>query len=54
MYKLAAQLWEAGVTPGAVIRTLGPWGPGLVDRYVAGRFNSHGQALEPHEAAAVQ
>lgn len=33
----------AGLTPGSVIRGLGPWGPGLIDRYVNGRFSVHGE-----------
>lgn len=33
----------AGLTPGSVIRGLGPWGPGLIDKYVNGRFSVHGE-----------
>jgi hypothetical protein len=33
----------AGLTPGSVIRGLGPWGPGLIDKYVNGRFSAHGE-----------
>jgi hypothetical protein len=52
LYRLAANAWNAGLTPGGVIRALGPWGPGLVKRYVAGRFSMHGAAAQPmHESA---
>jgi hypothetical protein len=33
----------AGLTPGSVIRGLGPWGPNLIDKYVNGRFSVHGK-----------
>ncbi len=36
--------WEKGVTPGSVIRGLGPWGQSLVYKYVSGRFSHHGRA----------
>ena len=41
--RLATSAWVAGLTPGSVIRGLGPWGPGLIDRYVNGRFSAHGE-----------
>lgn len=44
MYKLATKAWMSGVTPGSVIRALGPWGPGLVEKYVTGRFSMHGKS----------
>lgn len=49
LFRAAASAWEAGVTPGSVIRSMGPWGPGLVDRYVGGRFSYHGQPLKEEE-----
>lgn len=49
LYKLATSAWMAGLTPGSVIRGLGPWGPGLIDKYVNGRFSVHGQALTQAE-----
>ncbi|GBG00298.1 1-acylglycerol-3-phosphate O-acyltransferase-like [Raphidocelis subcapitata] len=49
LFRAAAGAWEAGVTPGAVIRALGPWGPGLVGKYVGGRFSYHGQPLTAEE-----
>jgi hypothetical protein len=49
LFRAAAGAWEAGVTPGAVIRALGPWGPWLVDRYVGGRFSYHGKPLTQEE-----
>lgn len=41
--RLATSAWMAGLTPGSVIRGLGPWGPGLIDKYVNGRFSVHGE-----------
>lgn len=38
MFRLSRSLWEAGATPGAVIRTLGPWGPGLIQKYARSRW----------------
>lgn len=49
LFRAAAGAWEAGLTPGAVIRGLGPWGPGLIDKYVGGRFSYHGQQLTKEE-----
>ncbi|KAI8474553.1 MAG: Alpha/Beta hydrolase protein [Monoraphidium minutum] len=49
LFRAAAGAWEAGVTPGAVIRGLGPWGPGLVGKYVGGRFSHHGKPLTDAE-----
>lgn len=37
MYRLTNRMWDAGVTPGSVIRSLGPWGPALIQRYVRNR-----------------
>lgn len=51
LFHAAAGAWEAGVTPGAVIRSLGPWGPSLVDRYVGGRFSYHGKSLTDAEVS---
>ncbi len=41
--------WEAGVTPHAVIRTLGPWGPRIANGYVRSRFSHHGAQLSDQE-----
>eukprot|EP00878_Enallax_costatus_P023828 GHUV01025380.1.p1 GENE.GHUV01025380.1~~GHUV01025380.1.p1 ORF type:complete len:414 (+),score=72.62 GHUV01025380.1:55-1296(+) len=49
LYKLSTKAWMSGVTPGSVIRALGPWGPGLVEKYVTGRFSMHGQPLDAVE-----
>eukprot|EP00879_Flechtneria_rotunda_P006913 GHRR01007260.1.p1 GENE.GHRR01007260.1~~GHRR01007260.1.p1 ORF type:complete len:413 (+),score=123.85 GHRR01007260.1:218-1456(+) len=49
LYKLATQAWMSGITPGSVIRALGPWGPGLVEKYVTGRFSMQGQPLDAVE-----
>jgi hypothetical protein len=37
LYRLANTLWEAGATPGTLIRTLGPWGPNLIQKYARNR-----------------
>ena len=34
----AARAWEAGVTPGGIVRSLGPWGEALTRRLVERRF----------------
>ena len=52
-FKTATAVWEAGLTPGGVVRTLGPAGPGLVKRYVRGRFRD-GADLDGPEAAALE
>ena len=44
MFRLSRALWEAGATPGAVVRTLGPWGPGLIQKYARSRCE-HGTAI---------
>lgn len=37
IYRTASTAWDAGVTPGGVIRTLGPWGRSLISGYVRNR-----------------
>eukprot|EP00472_Partenskyella_glossopodia_P010562 CAMPEP_0197525528 /NCGR_PEP_ID=MMETSP1318-20131121/12854_1 /TAXON_ID=552666 /ORGANISM="Partenskyella glossopodia, Strain RCC365" /LENGTH=440 /DNA_ID=CAMNT_0043079041 /DNA_START=82 /DNA_END=1404 /DNA_ORIENTATION=- len=40
-------LWEKGVTPASFIRYAGPWGEGLVDKYISRRFrDSHADDLK--------
>ncbi|CAM8878300.1 unnamed protein product [Rhodiola kirilowii] len=34
-------LWESNFTPQKLIRGLGPWGPGLVNKYTSRRFGVH-------------
>ncbi|CAL5229333.1 g12639 [Coccomyxa viridis] len=53
MFRLSRTLWEAGATPGAVIRTLGPWGPGLIQKYARSRFRE-GMGLTSQEVAAFE
>ena len=36
---------QAGITPGTVTRSLGPWGPNLVHRYIHGRFRYSAAAV---------
>jgi hypothetical protein len=46
LFKLAAHAWASGITPFSLIRALGPWGPGLVEKYVTGRFSMHGEQID--------
>lgn len=54
LFRAATGAWEAGVTPGSVIRAIGPWGPSLVEKYVGGRFSYHGKRLDAEEARAFR
>ncbi|GLC56231.1 hypothetical protein PLESTB_001082300 [Pleodorina starrii] len=49
MFKMFMWGWEKGVTPGAIIRGLGPWGQSLVFKYVSNRFSHHGEGLSQRE-----
>ncbi|KAK9813732.1 hypothetical protein WJX73_005841 [Symbiochloris irregularis] len=46
-------LWEAGATPGGFIRTLGPWGPRMVNGYARNRFK-RGMQLQEDELLAFE
>lgn len=46
--------WEKGVTPGSVIRGLGPWGQSLVYKYVSGRFSHHGRGTPQDTQGAAR
>lgn len=35
-FKASLWAWESGITPQAVIRTLGPWGTSICNKYVFG------------------
>ena len=37
MYRVGLKAWEAGATPGVLIRGLGPWGPRLISGYTRRR-----------------
>lgn len=37
LFHLGRTLWEAGATPGAFVRSLGPWGPSLIQKYACNR-----------------
>eukprot|EP00882_Tetradesmus_deserticola_P007407 GHRQ01007804.1.p1 GENE.GHRQ01007804.1~~GHRQ01007804.1.p1 ORF type:complete len:467 (+),score=186.71 GHRQ01007804.1:110-1510(+) len=54
LFRLAGHAWASGVTPFSLIRALGPWGPGLVGKYVTGRFSMHGMPLEPAESSTFR
>ncbi|MEW5304929.1 MAG: hypothetical protein WDW36_007503 [Sanguina aurantia] len=49
-FKVFGSLWASGFTPGSLVRGMGPWGPGIVEKYVANRFNHHGDGLTKEEA----
>ncbi|KXZ42499.1 hypothetical protein GPECTOR_141g697 [Gonium pectorale] len=49
MFKAFMWGWEQGITPGSVIRGLGPWGQSIVYKYVANRFSHHGEGLSQRE-----
>ena len=37
IYRTAYRVWDWGLTPGSVIRTLGPYGPTVIQRYARNR-----------------
>ena len=47
-YDLAEQLWKDGYTPSGFLRSLGPWGKRIVERYAVRRY---GLADEAYNAA---
>lgn len=53
LFRTAIKCWDHNLTPGRVIRGLGPWGPGLVARYARGRFQQ-GLALTEEETARFE
>uniref|UniRef100_A0A061RJI8 Cardiolipin-specific phospholipase n=1 Tax=Tetraselmis sp. GSL018 TaxID=582737 RepID=A0A061RJI8_9CHLO len=53
LWRAAKAAWEGGLTPGAVTRALGPWGPGLVHSYVSRRFRTTGEGLAGEEEVAA-
>eukprot|EP00873_Tetraselmis_striata_P042138 jgi/Tetstr1/462402/TSEL_007408.t1 len=53
-WRTAKSAWDCGITPGAVTRSLGPWGLGLVDRYVGRRFRTVGEGLTEAEVPAFR
>lgn len=42
LIRTARGLWQWNVSPQALVRGLGPWGPGLVRGYVFRRFTGAG------------
>eukprot|EP00747_Dinoflagellata_sp_TGD_P218105 gnl/TRDRNA2_/TRDRNA2_90403_c0_seq1.p1 gnl/TRDRNA2_/TRDRNA2_90403_c0~~gnl/TRDRNA2_/TRDRNA2_90403_c0_seq1.p1 ORF type:complete len:190 (+),score=16.54 gnl/TRDRNA2_/TRDRNA2_90403_c0_seq1:135-704(+) len=48
MFRAAAWLWDRGLTPHMIVRSLGPYGPALVQRYVDNRFRD-GEPLGEEE-----
>lgn len=52
LYDAAVGLWEAGYHPAALVRSLGPFGKRLVEKYARRRFNS-GIPLSEAEAEAL-
>lgn len=47
-------MWTNGTTPGSLLRALGPFGPGLVEKYVTARFAQHGTGLNAAETAGMK
>ncbi|CAG9464433.1 unnamed protein product [Pedinophyceae sp. YPF-701] len=45
----SVKLWDWGVTPGHIIRTLGPLGRRMVEGYVSRRFSQYGTGLTPED-----
>ena len=37
LFNASTRLWDRGLTPGTVVRTLGPLGPGLISKYARNR-----------------
>ncbi|CAL5087293.1 unnamed protein product [Urochloa decumbens] len=52
---LLNHLWESNFTPSRILRGLGPWGPGLVQKYTSARFGtrSNGELLTDQESALL-
>jgi abhydrolase domain-containing protein 5 len=42
LFRFFGKTWEWGLTPGTIVRFLGPLGPNLVHKYAFGRFRSAG------------
>lgn len=38
LFRFATTVWEWGATPGVIVRLMGPWGPGLLERYGRNRY----------------
>uniref|UniRef100_A0A7S1SUR5 AB hydrolase-1 domain-containing protein n=1 Tax=Tetraselmis chuii TaxID=63592 RepID=A0A7S1SUR5_9CHLO len=53
-WRTAISAWEGGVTPGAITRGLGPFGMGLVNRYISGRFRRTGEGLTDDEVSSFR
>ncbi|XP_002987001.2 1-acylglycerol-3-phosphate O-acyltransferase [Selaginella moellendorffii] len=47
--------WDSNLTPQAIIRSLGPWGPNLVRRYTGARFGTYasGNILNEQESTLL-
>lgn len=54
LYRLAVAAWEGGITPGGIIRTLGPYGKRMVEGYTRRRFQSRGHHFTEDEVQAFQ
>ncbi|KAK9821605.1 hypothetical protein WJX81_005670 [Elliptochloris bilobata] len=53
LFHVSTRLWDRGLTPGTVVRTLGPMGPGLISKYARNRFRE-GMGLSDAEVAAFE
>ena len=54
LYRVAMAAWEGGLTPGALIRSVGPWGQRLVEGYTRTRFQNRGHHLSEEEVNSFQ
>ena len=51
LFRAAQRVWDWGVTPGSIVRFMGPYGKSMVDGYTRRRFKQ-GQALSEAEERA--
>lgn len=54
IFKTAMWAWDKGLTPGSVVRFVGPFGPRMINGYVTNRFQHHGQPLTDAEATMMK
>ena len=52
--RLATRLWDWGVTPGSIVRGMGPWGPSVTQKYCRSRFTRQKQLTEAEVAVFEQ
>lgn len=52
--RFATRVWDWGVTPGSIVRCMGPWGPGMASKYCRSRFTRQQQLTEEEVAVFEQ